>query len=106
MNLPVTNKKNGKVGWISTKDILCFTTKDSGKIIIHDQYDEFKLVRTLGELEELLEPEGYVSLDKTNLVNKSKIRKFDKKSKAVFFKGKAISCCVSRRNAHKLRDLT
>lgn len=103
MRFPVVDKSNGQVSWLSVKDILCCSTKEDGKITIHSKDGEFKMIKTLTEIETLLQDEGFVSLDKSNVVNKHKISGYDPCKKVVCFMDKPIQCCVSRRKIYKLK---
>jgi DNA-binding LytR/AlgR family response regulator len=54
-------------------------------IVYHTIDDQFNHISTLSELEEHLSHQGFDLLDKTNLVNMSKIKKMDDKHGNIYF---------------------
>lgn len=100
MKIPAKHIQTGEVTELDSKDILYFITALEGRSI-HIQTTEgtYALVKTLGDLKQLLRSEGFDNLDRSNLVNLNKviIKGYDD---ATLEGGFSVE--VSRRNAHKL----
>ncbi|PLS19715.1 hypothetical protein CVD28_04695 [Bacillus sp. M6-12] len=77
-----------------------FIESDKRKIIFYIGLKKYYHLSTKTEFDELLLKEGFVSLDRPNLVNLRKIRSFDEKYGKVFFEENptpdSIFCTVAR----------
>lgn len=58
---------------------------ESRVLVFYTEKGKYKHLHTLTELEEMLEPQGFDMLDKTNLVNLKKVVRYDEDTGKVFF---------------------
>jgi DNA-binding LytR/AlgR family response regulator len=105
MDIPVVNVATGKAGVIDSAKVL-FVQAD-GSTTIHTASETYKPAYSLKDFAEILLPEGFEYLDKSNLANINRVKSFDEIKNRAYFdklrKGKSIK--VSRRNIEKMEDV-
>ncbi|MBU5443488.1 LytTR family DNA-binding domain-containing protein [Paenibacillus sp. MSJ-34] len=102
MLIPVMHKENGPE-LIDVDDILYLTIYKKG-ISIHTAHNVYEPLTTLEHWLKLLKPNGFDNLDRSNIVNLSKITWFDPYTNIVFFDGQQ-ACTVSESNIKKVKHL-
>lgn len=105
MKIPVVNSQNESI-FLELDEIIYFTTNERNiEIFNHNQV--YHALSTLKEWENLLKPHGFEQLDQSNVVNMSKITRYDKNTNIVFFdspNNPSKSVYVSKRNIHKIEN--
>ncbi|KGE20680.1 LytTR family DNA-binding domain-containing protein [Paenibacillus wynnii] len=105
MDIPVVHIQTGKDQVIDSRNIL-YIQSEGSQTLIHTTDQVYRPVVSLRDFAALLLPEGFDTLDKSNVTNVDKVKYYDKISKQAYFdktgKGKYVK--VSRRNQDKIRD--
>ncbi|KJD42471.1 LytTR family transcriptional regulator DNA-binding domain-containing protein [Paenibacillus terrae] len=106
MDIPVVDLKTGTPKVIQSKHVIFFESKE-GDTIIHTRTAEYRPAYALRDFAPILLPEGFETLEKSNLTNMTEVMDYDSSSKKAFFdksrKGKHVN--VSRRNKEKLEGI-
>ncbi|RED58615.1 LytTR family DNA-binding domain-containing protein [Cohnella lupini] len=76
MQLPLLNSE-GVIRWVDGQDILYLQTDGSGDVTLFAYDETYKAISTVKELFRLLEPAGFVRVDRGTVVNPSRIDSFD-----------------------------
>lgn len=86
MTVMRNNNENGKTEFfeINLYDV-DFIEKESKYIVYYIDGEKYYQITTKSELEELLTDIGFDSLDRSNLVNMTKVKHYDKEFGKVFF---------------------
>jgi DNA-binding LytR/AlgR family response regulator len=107
MKIPTIKLSTNRIELIDTSDVLYLTTHEH-KITFHCFNGMYRPLDSLHDYARLLSREGFDQLDKSNLVQITKVTRFDKRSRVALFDLKGIetlSCYVSRRNVSKLKHI-
>lgn len=103
MKIPA--KLDGKVHFVPLEDILCITIFQK-KIMFFTEKHVFYALNTVKDYLDLTNEHGFEMLDRNNVVQVGKIKKYDPVQKIVFF-GECGSryCTVSGKNMDFLKNL-
>ena len=103
MKIPA--KKNGEIYFVDVEDILYISIFQK-QIMLYTETDIYYHLRYISEYYELTKPFGFEMLDRNNLVQVSKIARYDPIQKIAFFgdDGKRY-CTVSGSNEKFLNNL-
>lgn len=111
MNQPVTRdrKNEGEVITVDMADVNYIQAEDGAVVFYTAQGRFYPLVPSLSMYANHMEKLGFQRLDRTNLVNMNKVKRFDKTLGLVYFEEKAAldsqSAIVAFVNIGKFKDM-
>lgn len=92
MDIPA--KLSGRIQVLNLKDILYITTFQK-KIYFYTKDHIYQSITTITDYLDLTKPHGFEMVDRNNVVQLSKIDRYDPLQKIAFFEGKDRYCTVS-----------
>ncbi|WP_442951712.1 LytTR family transcriptional regulator DNA-binding domain-containing protein [Paenibacillus sp. GYB003] len=103
MKIPA--KLDGKLEFVSLKDILCFTIFQK-KIMFYTDDHVYHSISSINDYYELTREHGFEMLDRNNVVQVDKITSYDPYQKIVFFgENGSRYCTVSGKSLEFLKNL-